>query len=87
MHVRAVPVEAVRSPAAESSMMATVPTSTDTLSPAARSERMARVRGKDTKPELLVRERHCHSGLLWNLWQGAFSAMLRAGLFRMQQSQ
>lgn len=36
-------------------MMATVPTSTDTLSPAARSERMARVRGKDTKPELIVR--------------------------------
>lgn len=28
---------------------------TDTLSPAARSERMSRVRGKDTKPELTVR--------------------------------
>lgn len=28
---------------------------TDTLSPAARSERMSRVRGKDTKPEMLVR--------------------------------
>ena len=27
----------------------------DTLSPAARSERMSRVRGKDTKPELAVR--------------------------------
>lgn len=27
----------------------------DTLSPAERSERMARVRGKDTKPEMLVR--------------------------------
>lgn len=27
----------------------------DTLSPPARSERMGRVRGKDTKPELLVR--------------------------------
>lgn len=27
----------------------------DTLSPQARSERMARVRGKDTKPELVVR--------------------------------
>jgi DNA mismatch endonuclease (patch repair protein) len=28
---------------------------TDTLSPAARSERMSRVRGKDTKPEMTVR--------------------------------
>jgi DNA mismatch endonuclease (patch repair protein) len=27
----------------------------DTLSPSARSERMARVRGKDTKPEMVVR--------------------------------
>jgi DNA mismatch endonuclease, patch repair protein len=29
---------------------------TDTLSPAARSKRMARVRGRDTKPELIVRQ-------------------------------
>lgn len=28
---------------------------TDTLSPAARSRRMGRVRGKDTKPEMIVR--------------------------------
>lgn len=28
---------------------------TDTLDPAARSERMSRVRGKDTSPELTVR--------------------------------
>lgn len=28
---------------------------TDTLSPRERSERMGRVRGKDTKPEMLVR--------------------------------
>lgn len=28
---------------------------TDTLTPAERSERMARVKGKDTKPEMLVR--------------------------------
>jgi len=28
---------------------------TDTLTPAQRSERMSRVRGKDTKPELIVR--------------------------------
>ena len=28
---------------------------TDTLSPAQRSERMSRVRGKDTKPEMIVR--------------------------------
>ena len=28
---------------------------TDTLTPAERSERMSHVRGKDTKPEMLVR--------------------------------
>ena len=36
-------------------MMATGKTSTDTLTPAERSARMALVRNKDTKPELLVR--------------------------------
>lgn len=32
---------------------------TDTLTPAERSERMSRIRGRDTKPEMLVR-RHLH---------------------------
>lgn len=40
---------------------------TDTLSPEARSERMSRIRGKDTKPELLVRSYLHGAGLRYRL--------------------
>ena len=40
---------------------------TDTLSPADRSERMSRVRGKDTKPELVVRSFLHVAGLRYRL--------------------
>ena len=36
-------------------MLAETPCRTDTLTPAARSKRMSRIHGKDTKPEMKIR--------------------------------
>jgi G:T-mismatch repair DNA endonuclease (very short patch repair protein) len=38
----------------------------DTLTPTARSERMSRVRGRDTKPEMKVRRLAHAMGYRWN---------------------
>lgn len=43
---------------------------TDTLTPAQRSERMSRIRGKDTKPEMLVRRALHAMGFRFRLHDG-----------------
>lgn len=47
---------------------------TDTLSPAERSERMARVRGRDSKPEMAVRKFLHAAGLRYRLHQRILGA-------------
>lgn len=50
--------------------MGEVATTRDTLSPAERSERMGRVRNKDTKPEMLVRRLVHSMGYRYRLHSG-----------------
>ena len=42
----------------------------DFLSPVARSERMSRIRGKDTKPEMVVRRLRAGPGNLYSTLSG-----------------